>query len=186
MYKILIYLFIFSSLPLCALQSPDGALAARKETSQPRAAPDMGKPSAKAGDEVKTEYFNLKIPPGWIMPFPVNRKPDGVSVVFGDQKTDVTVTLNAIQVPLSLKEFTEKVLPGMKKSGLDPVGPVRENGLDKVTFKGKLKGMAWFGSTGKLCAATVVLSQSPDISPANEILGVLKSPTPGLFPKKIK
>lgn len=186
MYKVLIYLFLFAAVLLCPLQSPDRAQAARKEASQPKAAPDMVNPPAKAGDVVKTEYFNLKIPPGWIMPYPVNRKPDGVSAVFGDQRSDVTVTLNAIQAPLSLKEFTEKVLPGMKKSGLDPVGPVRENGLDKVTFKGKLKGMAWFCSTGKLCAAAVILSQSPDISPANEILGALKSTPPGLFPKKIK
>lgn len=141
--------------------------------------------AVKVGEKVETEFFDLKIPSNWFMPYPVNHKPDSVSAVFGNQKNDVTVTVNVIQAPLSLKAFVDNVLPGMKKSGLDPGKPTMENGLYKVVFKGKLKGMAWFGSNGKLCSALIVLSQYPDIAVANELLSVIKFSPSNLFPKKI-
>lgn len=167
---------------LCIFITP--AMAAKKGGT--KTPPVSAGPAAKAGDEVKTEFFSLKIPAGWIMPYPVNHKPDGVSAVFGDERSHVTVTINAITAPLSLKEFTDIILPNMKKSGLKPGIPVLENGLNKVLIRGKPQGEAWFGSNGKLCTATVILNENTSIGAANEILQALQSPMANLFPKKLK
>lgn len=148
-------------------------------------APPPPSAAALGADAVKTEFFSLRLPPGWLMPYPVKRNPDGVSAVFHSEKADVTVTVNVIEAPLSLKALTDSVLPGMKKSGLNPQKPVMENGLSKVVFKGRPRGAGFFGSNGKMCAAVIILSQAQDISAANEILGALKSPQKSLFPAKI-
>lgn len=171
---------------LCISMLPNLSLGAKKGGSGAQSAPVRSGPAAKAGDEVKTEFFSLKIPSGWIMPYPVNHKPDGTSAVFGNEKTHVTVTINAIKAPLKLKAFTDMVLPNMKKSGLKTGIPVLENGLYKVVISGKPQGVAWFGSNGKLCTATVILNETANINSANELLEVLKSPVHNLFPKKLK
>lgn len=186
MRKAPIFVLILLSGLLYLLTSGSPVEAAKKATKSSQSVQEQSQPAARAGDEVKTEFFSLKIPAGWIMPYPVNHKPDGTSAVFGDEKTHVTVTINAIQAPLKLKEFTDTVLPNMKKSGLKTGLPVMENGLYKVVIRGMPQGEAWFGSNGKLCTATVILNGTDNISAANELLGALKSPLPQLFPKKVK
>lgn len=162
--------------------------AAKKVIKEASPAPARNVPAAKAGEVVKTEFFELKIPADWIMPYPVNKKhkPEGTSAVFSDEKTRVTVTVNVIQTPLSLKNFTTAIVNEMKKSGLKPGMPVMENGLNKIIIRGTPQGEAWLGSNGKFCTATVILSQTANISAANELLNQLKSSFPNLFPKKIK
>lgn len=168
---------------------PTGAAyAAKKMVKEQPAARAQNMPAAKAGEEVKTEFFQIKIPSGWIMPYPVNQKhnPEGTSAVFSDEKTKVTITINVIQTPLSLKNFTNTIVNEMKKSGLKPGMPVMENGLNKIIIRGTPQGEAWFGSNGRLCTATVILSQQSDVSVANQLLNQLRSSSPNLFPKKIK
>lgn len=162
--------------------------AAKKSGNSPKAAPAQNVPAAKAGEDVKTDFFQVHIPSGWIMPYPVKsrHKPDGTSAVFSNEKTHVTVTFNVVQTPFSLKEFSNTILSQMKASGLKPGMPVMEGGLNKIKISGMPQGEAWFGSNGKFCTATVILSQSPNISSANELLSVMKFSLPQLFPKKIK
>lgn len=184
--------FAFRILPLLVLVcigalSPYIAEAARKapaDTGQARQAP--ARPPATEGQRVKTEYFNVVLPRGWIMPYPVNNKPDGTSAVFADEKTQVTVTVNVIRVKLKALDFANMVLPNMKKSGLQAGKPELINGLYRVKIGGKPGGEAWFGSNGTLCTATVILAQSPHVAPANEILSAIKSTEPALFPRNVK
>lgn len=167
---------------------PNVGCAAQKGKMEVQTLPGGNVPAARAGDEVKTEFFWLKIPSGWIMPYPVSKKhkPEGIAAVFSDEKSGVAVTLNAIQTPLSLKNFTDAILGEMKKSGINPGMPVLEKGLNKITITGIPQGEAWLGSNGKLCTATVILSEYSNISAANELLQVLQSPYSQLFPKKLR
>lgn len=165
-------------------QSADAARRQSAGQEQMRHVPD--RPPATEGQRVKTEYFNLVLPRGWIMPYPVNNKPDGTSAVFADEKTHVTVTVNVIRAKLKALDFANMILPNMKKSGLRPEKPVADNGFYKVVIRGKASGAAWFGSNGSLCTATVILSQSPNVAPANELLSALKTTPANLFPKKVK
>lgn len=165
-------------------ESLDAARRAPAGQEQMRHVPD--RPPATEGQRVKTEYFNLILPRGWIMPYPVNNKPDGTSAVFADEKTQITVTVNIIRAKLQALDFANMILPNMKKSGLKPEKPVFDNGFYKVVIRGKASGAAWFGSNGNLCTATVILSQSPNVTPANELLSALKTTQANLFPKKVK
>lgn len=179
LFLALVFCFVPNSLD-CQAASRNARHAAQQKQAQPQT------PPAKAGDEIKTEYFNLKLPAGWIMPYPVNHKPNGTSAVFADEKSHVTVTVNVIKANLSVKQFMDMILPDMKKSGLKPGMPVMEKGLYRVTIQGKPQGEAWFGSNGKLCTATVILSQSAKLSAANELLAVFKTGLPALFPQRLK
>lgn len=180
-------LFIFFLLFHClAFMLSDFSTAADKSAKGPKPAPIQETVAAKADELVKTDYFSVKIPAGWAMPYPVKQRPDGCSAVFADEKSNVSVTVNAIKAPLSLKEFSNSVLPNMKQSGIKPGLPIFENGLCKIIFQGMPQGEAWLGANGTLCTAVVILSESPNISPANALLKALTSPTPKLFPKKVK
>ena len=181
-YPILLLLLCFGL--IC--QGTDLSLAAAKKAKGPSTAPAPETVAAKGGELVKTDYFSVKIPTGWIMPYPVKNRPDANSAVFAEEKSNLSVTVNAIKAPLSLKEFSNSLLPNMKQSGIKPGKPIMENGLCKIVFQGMPKGEAWLGANGTLCTAVVILSDSADISPANKLLQALTSPTPKLFPKKVK
>ncbi len=186
MHKIFVSILVLCSFLLWHSLFPDDSRCAAKNAPPPQSLTNPNTPAATAGSIVNTEFFNLKIPQGWFMPYPVNKKPDVVSAVFGNQKTDLSVTVNVIKASLPVNQFMNNVLFGMEKSGLKPDKPVKENGLYKVILKGKPRGIAWFGSNGTLCTATIVLSQSPNLIAANELLGALKSPSRSLFPAVIK
>ena len=179
-------LLAFSLFAFPAFLEPGPAWCAAKAAKGAKQAPAPGKPAATAGQEVKTEYFSVKIPPGWIMPYPVHHREGARSAVFHDEKSRVTVTVNALEAPFTLKEFTNNILESMRQGRLKTGMPVEEKGLRKIPIQGMPQGQAWLGANGKLCVAVVILSESANISSANELLAALRSPEPRLFPKQIK
>lgn len=135
----------------------------------------------KAGTEVKTKYFELAIPDGWIMPQPVKQQPnDGVSAVFATEKGNVAITLNVMNVPMDAREIATQTAANMNKTGLKTTEPVENGGLWAIDIEGKAKGKAWFGSNGKICAVTTIFGA--DVKLADELLKAIKTENKGLFP----
>lgn len=140
------------------------------------------KPQA-SGNTVKTDYFSLKIPAGWIMPQPVKKQPgDGLSAAFGLEKGDCVVTLNVMKVSLPAEELATQTAANMRKTGLEVSAPKNDNGFWAFKLSGKANGQALFGCDSGLCAATIIMGNSAEN--AAELLGAIKPIKPGLFPQK--
>lgn len=141
-------------------------------------------PAARAGAKIDAGDFNLTLPQGWIMPYPLNHKQDGISGVFSHEKTEVTVTVNVIHIKMKAREFMERILPEMKRSKLQVSTPVSRNGFLVVDLKSsQVHGQAWFGSNGKSCVAVVILTPKGEMTSANQLLAALKGKVP--LPRKI-
>lgn len=141
--------------------------------------------AAKAGEEVKTDYFAVTIPNGWIMAAPVKKQPNnGVSTVFATESGNMAVTINVMPAPLGGKEIAEQTAKNMNKSGLKTTPPEEKDGLWLVNIDGKgKKGVALFGSNGKLCSVTIIFGAK--LETANELFKNIKADDPALFPKSI-
>jgi len=146
-----------------------------------RKAPAAPTEIQQAGSVIKTKYFNLTIPQGWMMPQPVKQQPrDGISAVFASEKGNVAITINVMQVALSAKEIAAQTAANMQKSGLKTTPPVEKNGFWVIDVEGKAKGNAWFGSNGKICAVTTVFGY--DTAAANALLGSIQEADAKLIP----
>lgn len=154
---------------------------------QAQAAPNrapMGE-AQKAGTQVKTKYFDLTIPSGWLMSQPAKQLPgnDSLFTAFTKEKDNMGMTISVLAAPNSAKEIAEHTAAQMAKNGLKTTQPREKNGFWMVGIDGKAKGEAWFGADGKVCSIITMFGE--DLSQANEILGALKGANVSLFPKSI-
>lgn len=186
-------LLMLISLPLLLLGNlfSDACLAARHGKANPappaeqsRQAP--AKPAAVAGQTVKTEYFSVTLPKDWFLAYPISKKKNDIAAVFSNDKTRVTVTLNIIRAPLTVKQLADLTIGSMKKSGLAPSQPKAAGKMYKVSLQGKARGEAWFAANGKICSATVILAPQSDINSANAFLASLRSTIGDMFPVSLK
>lgn len=161
-------------------------LPVQPEANKPQARKAPEKPAAISGQNIKNEYFSITLPADWIMVYPLAKKQDGVSAVFTNNKSQVTVTLNVIKRPLTTKQFADLVIPGMRQSGLNPSQPKNTGDLCNIKLDGQAKGEAWFSANGQIAIATVILAPTPDIRSANNFLKALQSPERKMFPAEIK
>lgn len=138
----------------------------------------------KAGAEVRTEYFTLKIPSGWIMPAPVKNQPNhGLSAVFALERGDLALTLNVVPAKINIPEYAEKMKQDMKKNGLH-AGPLeKRNGFYRMIITGKIGGEAWFGESAGLFGAAILFGK--DLRAANALFGALKPVKGNVFPRRI-
>lgn len=166
------------------LQTGEAAKPARHNAAQASEQSRKGpeKPAAVSGQTVKTDYFSILLPKDWFMAYPVSKKQQDIAAVFSNDKTRVTITLNVIRAPLSIKKFTDLIIGSMKQSGLQPSLPVATGKMNKIILNGKAKGEAWLASNGKLCTATVILAPQSDIHSASAFLGELRSGIGDMFP----
>lgn len=135
----------------------------------------------KSGSVVKTKYFELTIPEGWMMPQPAKQQPrDGVSAVFASEKGNIAVTINVMQASMPAEEIARQTAANMQKTGLKTTPPVEKNGMWVIDIEGKAKGNAWFGSDGKFCSVTTIFGT--DVNEANKLLQAIKTGYSGLFP----
>ena len=144
------------------------------------------KPAATSGQTVNSDFFSVRLPAGWNMAYPLNRKPGGTSAVFTSEASQVTVTINILKSSFDAKKFVNIVWNDMKKSGLKPSAPHQEGKFYTIRFNGKPGGQAWFAANGSLCVATVILTPLADISSANAFLQAIKSRNRDLFPMQVK
>lgn len=149
------------------------------------AAKKMPEPVAKAGEEVKTDYFTVVVPEGWLMPMEVKKQAqDAITAVFATGTGNIAVTLSVMPAPLTGKELATQTAANMEKSGLKTTQPEEKDGLWHVGIDGKgKKGLAIFGSNGKLCTATIIFGE--DIAKADALFKNLKANDPAIFPKSI-
>lgn len=146
---------------------------------------------AKAGTEVKTEFFEIKIPGGWMMPQAVRDMPNGaVAAVFALENRQVAVAITAMEAEMDAKTIAEQTAANMRKGGMDATEPVEKDGFYVVEMQPKAKkdpnavGMAIFGSNGKECTVTTITGT--DVQKANELLGALKPLKGAKFPTSVQ
>lgn len=184
-------LFIISfALLFLLFPCTDSSEAARHGKTNPPPAAEQSrqaptKPAAVSGQTVKTDYFSVLLPKDWFMAYPISKKKTDVAAVFSNDKTHVTVTLNIIRAPLTVKQLADLTIGSMKKSGLSPSQPRPAGKMYKVMLKGKANGEAWFAANGKICSATVILAPQSDIHSANDFLASLRSAIGDMFPTSL-
>lgn len=138
-------------------------------------------PAEKAGATVVTPYFEVTIPNGWIMPYPVKKQPmDGVSTVFATDSGNPAVTINVMKAGMEAKVLAEQTAANMEKSGLKTSKPKESGGLWVVDISGPAKGQAWFGADGTYCSVITLLGTNYAV--ANDFLKHVKSKLKKLFP----
>lgn len=148
--------------------------------------PAPAKNFAKSGQTVSTEYYRVTLPRDWIMPDPVKKRPHGISVAFANEKNRNAVTINILTIPMKAEDLAKSTIASMKKNGLK-IGKLQKTGnLYRLEIFGKPGGEAWFGSDGKICAATVILGEKIDKKSINAFLTAFKPVTRELFPAAMK
>lgn len=135
---------------------------------------------------ITTEYFNVVLPQGWIMPEKISKKPQGMSAVFANKRTGMAVTVNVLTVPVSASDLANQTIKNMRSGGLKPGKAEKIGNLYRVKISGKASGEAWFGSNGQICAATVILGAKPDLKVANEFFAAFRPKDPNLFPALLR
>lgn len=150
-----------------------------------KARPEPQKVHANAGQTVKTEYFSVTLPAGWIMPEAINRRKPALSAVFYNQKTGIAITVNVLDMPIPARDLAQSTLKSMRAGGLKPAEPVKSGEFYKIAISGRPQGEAWFAGNGKICAATVILGEKMNRKVANEFLRVFRPVDKALFPAGI-
>lgn len=147
--------------------------------------------AVKAGTEVKTAYFEITIPDGWMMPQTAQKMPNGaVSAVFASADKKMAVAVNAMKADMDAKTIAEQTAANMRKSGMTTTEPVEKDGFYMVEMQPKVRkdpnarGLALFGSNGKECTVTIITGT--DMQKANELLGALKPLNGAKFPAKVQ
>lgn len=140
-------------------------------------------PEKNAGAEVATEFFSVLLPPGWMQPLPIKEQKGGaISAAFVGPRGEPAVAINVIPAPLNGKQLAEMMARDMEKNGMR-AGPLTQRGkLWHMEIEGRTKGAAWFGSNGRICAATMIFGANPDL--ANELFASLRSEQRDIFPEK--
>lgn len=141
---------------------------------------------AGSGQTVKTEYFSVKLPAGWIMPEKLKKRPGGVNAVFADEKSRDAVTISVLLIPASAEDFAKNTMATMKKGGLKVGALQKVQNYYVLPIKGKPMGEAWFACDGKMCAATVILGEKIDKKSVDGFLSAFKPANPALFPKRTR
>ncbi|MGE9986359.1 hypothetical protein [Desulfovibrio sp. SGI.169] len=147
--------------------------------------------AVKAGAEVKTAFFEIKIPAGWVMPQPAKEMPNGaVSAVFASEDKKMAVAITAMKAEMDARTIAEQTAANMRKGGMATTELVEKDGFYMTEMRPKAKkdpnavGLAIFGSTGKECTVTIITGA--DVQKANELLGVLKPLNGARFPLRVQ
>lgn len=126
----------------------------------------------KAGEEVKTAYFHVTIPDGWLMPQKVrDMAKDALAAIFTTDQGNIAVAFTVMKSPGDLKAIATQTAANMRKKGMDAADPVEENGLYVVQVKPKPRkngrttpqAVSYFGSNGKECAITTITGNNPTL-----------------------
>lgn len=142
------------------------------------------KTAAIASGEVRTEFFSIRLPQGWVAPHAPQKKPLGISAVFANAKTGLAVTFNVLRANMPAAELAKTTVARMRASGLKVTEPARVGNFYRVNLSGKVGGQAWFMAKDGLCSATVILGANP--ADANVLLKALEAPDRSLFPAAVK
>ena len=154
-------------------------------TSEAYAARSSQKPQKSASD-IKTEFFSINLPAGWIMPQPVKKQPrdSGISVAFVSEADGLAVTITIIRAAADPKDLSAEIAKNMSESGLNASSPEQASGnMWRMKIRGKAQGEAWIGSSDGLSSITLILGK--DLKPANALLARIKSAPAGLLPQSI-
>lgn len=148
-------------------------------------------PAATAGAEVKTAFFDLTIPEGWMMPQKVRKLPNNaVAAIFATTDKKVAVAMTGMNAPMDAKTVAEQTVANMRKGDLEADEPVRKGDFYVVTMRPKsksnpdAKGMAVFGSDGKVCTVTTITGT--DMAAADKLLQAIKPLKGAKFPTTVE
>lgn len=133
-----------------------------------------------AGSSVKTEFFEIKIPEGWMMPQPVKNRPQAISAVFANDRADLVVTFNIMHANLSTADFVNGAVENMRNGRIIVAGPKKKNDFSILEISSPIKGEGWFICKEGLCSATMIMGGSAQA--AQPVFKALKTSHPDLFP----
>lgn len=153
-----------------------GALPAGADQSKPA----KEQKAIKAGELVKTEFFEIKIPKGWMMPQPVKKRQQDISAVFANDRANLVVTLNIMHASLNTAEFVKGAVENMRKGKITVAGPKKKGNFSLLEISSPIKGEGWFICGEGLCSATMIMGGSAQA--AQPVFKALKTSHPGLFP----
>lgn len=134
------------------------------------------------GAEVKTDYFTLNLPEGWIQPRSPQVPEGGLMVIVQNPAEQSAVSIAVTPVPLPAKELAAQTFANMKAGGFTVSEP-RPSGDSYVGefSRSQTGGVSYFSSNGRLgCVVTIVGS---DTAKGRELLNNnLKPVDARLFP----
>ena len=141
---------------------------------------------AKSGQPVKTKYFSVTLPSGWVMPEQIKSRQGGLTCVFLHPKSMNTVNLSIFDIPEKTDKFAKYVADTMKKSGLKTGKLEKVGALYRIPINDKAKGEGWFACDGKTCVSSVILGEKLDKGAVNSFLSAFRPVSQTIFPKKMK
>lgn len=171
------FFVLFISLPV---------LFASESFAASKVLPAPTKNYAKSGQPVKTKYFSVTLPAGWVMPEQIKNRPGGLGCVFLHPKSVNTVNLTILDIPEKTDKFAKWVADSMKKSGLKTGKLEKAGAFYRIPINDKAKGEGWFACDGKTCASTVILGEKLDKGAVNSFLSAFRPVSQSIFPKKMK
>ncbi len=87
-------------------------------------AAEKSKPAATAGNVVKTKYFEIAIPKGWVMPKEIRSSKRATAAIFSNNKALIAVELSVLDSTKSAKEMAEITAKDMRRQKLSVSDPV--------------------------------------------------------------
>lgn len=119
--------------------------------------------SAALAAEVKTDYFTLDLPSGWMQPQPVQAAQGAIMATFQNTAEQTIVTVAITPVPLSAKDLATQAVTNMKAAGFTVVEPVASGDSYVGEFsKEQIKGVSYFSANGKLGSIITIMGTSLD------------------------
>ena len=149
-------------------------------------AAEKSKPAATAGNVVKTKYFEIAIPKGWVMPKEIRSSKRSTAAIFSNNKALIAVELSVLDSTKSAKEMAEITAKDMRRQKLSVSDPVEvANGFYAMEVDGgPMPYRCWIGANGKLATITSIMGK--EIGAANEILKAVRTSQPNMFPLNVK
>lgn len=149
-------------------------------------AAENARPAATAGKNVKTGYFEITIPKGWVMPRQTRSTKRGAEAIFSNNKAMTAVQLSVLDSTKTAKEMAEVTAKDMRSQKLSVSDPVEAaNGFYTMEVDGgPMPYRCWIGANGKTAGLTMVLGK--DVAVANEILKAVKTTQKGIFPASVR
>ena len=134
--------------------------------------------------DVRTMFFSVTLPEGWVSPTRPQKVQNGVHAIFTKGR-DISLAVTCMRGNASAKELAESTAANMRKDNMEVSEPVADGPFYVIDIKRKdITGKAWFGATGANCAVTTIFGD--ELAEANPLLQAIKPVQENLIPREVK
>ena len=114
--------------------------------------------SVALAEDIKTDYFTLKLPSGWTLPQPAKEANGALFVVMQNASDNSMVSIAVTPVNLSAEKLAEATIENMKKGGITTSDAVASGRSYVAEFsQNQAKGVSYFTSNGKAGSVVTML-----------------------------